>query len=129
MKTANRYGITPLSLACINGNAAMVGKLLRPAPTERRGQRRRDAPDDRRAFRQASKPRRSLEHGADVDARENWHGETALMWAAAQKHPAMMKELIAHGADVNAMSTILNWERQVTANPATSGSPVAASQL
>ena len=58
-----------------------------------------------------------IAHGANVDARENWHGETALMWAAAQKHPAMMQELIAHGADVNAMSTIIKWERQTTAEP------------
>ncbi len=58
-----------------------------------------------------------IEHGANVNARENWHGETALMWAAAQKHPAMLKELIAHGADVNAMSTVIKWERQVTAEP------------
>ena len=28
-----------------------------------------------------------LAHGAAVDARESWHGQTALMWAAAQRHP------------------------------------------
>src|SRR6185436_5740105 len=27
-----------------------------------------------------------LAHGADVNAKENWHGETALMWAVSQKH-------------------------------------------
>jgi len=39
------------------------------------------------------------------------------MWAAAQHQPAMVKELIAAGADVNARSTVNNWERQVTAEP------------
>ena len=34
-----------------------------------------------------------LAHGAKVDARESWHGETALMWAAAEKHPAMVSAL------------------------------------
>ena len=34
-----------------------------------------------------------LERGAEVDARERWHGQTALMWAAAQGHPAMLREL------------------------------------
>ena len=58
-----------------------------------------------------------LAHGADVDARENWHGETALMWAVAQKHPAVARELIAHGADVNARSTVNKWERQNSAEP------------
>ena len=28
VKTANRFGATPLSLACSNGSAAMIGKLL-----------------------------------------------------------------------------------------------------
>ena len=27
-----------------------------------------------------------LAHGADVDATENWHGQTALMWAAIENH-------------------------------------------
>ena len=58
-----------------------------------------------------------LAHGAKVDARESWHGETALMWAAAQKHPAMVSALIAAGADVNAISTVVKWDRQTTAEP------------
>ena len=44
VKAANRYGVTPLSLACTNGNAAMVELLLegrrRPehdAPRRRNG--------------------------------------------------------------------------------------------
>jgi ankyrin repeat protein len=58
-----------------------------------------------------------LERGAEVDAREAWHGQTALMWAAAQGHPAMLRELLAHGADVNARSNQEDWERQVTSEP------------
>ncbi len=58
-----------------------------------------------------------LDHGAKVDAREQWHGQTALMWAVNEQHPAMVKELIAHGADVNAVSNINHWERQRTAEP------------
>ena len=58
-----------------------------------------------------------IERGADVEARESWHGQTALMWAAAQGHPPMLRELIAHGADVNARSNEEQWERQVTSEP------------
>jgi uncharacterized protein len=58
-----------------------------------------------------------LERGAKVDAREQWHGQTALMWAAAQGHPAMLRELLANGADVNARSNHEEWERQVTSEP------------
>jgi ankyrin repeat protein len=58
-----------------------------------------------------------LAHGATVDARENWRGQTALMWASAEGHADVIRELAAHGADVNARSTLQKWERQVTAEP------------
>ena len=32
-----------------------------------------------------------LEHGADVNAEEAWRGQTAVIWAAAQKQPAMIE--------------------------------------
>ena len=58
-----------------------------------------------------------LKRGANVNAVEKWRGQTALMWAAAQSQPAMVRELIARGADVNARSIVNDWERQVTAEP------------
>ena len=59
-----------------------------------------------------------IKRGANVNAVEKWRGQTALMWAAAQSQPAMVRELlIARGADVNARSTVNDWERQVTAEP------------
>ena len=52
-----------------------------------RGDRRRNRADDRGAHGSMSRPRRCCStHGAKVDAREEWHGQTALMWAAAQGH-------------------------------------------
>jgi ankyrin repeat protein len=45
-----------------------------------------------------------LAAGAAVDTPEGWRGQTALMWAALEKHPAVIKELIAAGAAVNAVS-------------------------
>jgi ankyrin repeat protein len=42
--------------------------------------------------------------GADVNARESWRGQTALMWAAAQGHLAVVQALIARGAEINAKS-------------------------
>ena len=40
-----------------------------------------------------------LSHGADVNAKENYRGQTALMWAAAEHHAEVVKVLLEHGAD------------------------------
>ena len=53
--------------------------------------------------------------GASIDARENWGQQTALMWAAARCHPAMMEYLIREGADINAVSAIRDYNSHVTA--------------
>ena len=41
-------------------------------------------------------------------------GQTALMWAVAQKHPDVVKVLLAHGANVNARSDVWTelWRRR-----------------
>ena len=55
-KAANRYGVTPLSLACTNGNARIVERLLQGRRrSERHAARRRDGADDGRADGQAPK--------------------------------------------------------------------------
>jgi ankyrin repeat protein len=118
LKAANRYGITALSLACVNGDTAMIEKLLKAGADANAAGNEGETPlmtIARTGNVDAAKA--LLAHGAKVDARESWHGETALMWAAAQKHPAMVKELIVAGADVNAVSTVVKWERQTTAEP------------
>lgn len=118
VKAANRYGVTPLFLACQNANPAMIERLLKagadPNSVSTEGETALMTVA-RTGVVEAAKV--LLEHGAKVDAREEWHGQTALMWAVDEKHPAMVKELIAHGADVNAVSNINKWERQTTAEP------------
>jgi ankyrin repeat protein len=118
VKAANRYGVTALSLACLNGNAAMIEKLLAAGADPNAAGAEEETPLMTVAHAGSVPAAKALlAHGAKVDARESWHGETALMWAAAQKHPEMMSTLIAAGADVNAMSTVVKWERQTTAEP------------
>ena len=55
-----------------------------------------------------------LEHGADVNAREAWRDQSALIWAAAQNQPAMVKLLLEHGADPDARSEPPTWDRQIS---------------
>ena len=43
-----------------------------------------------------------LAAGADINVKEEWGGQSALMWAAAQSQPEMVKFLVANGADPDA---------------------------
>ncbi|HTX25203.1 MAG TPA: ankyrin repeat domain-containing protein [Steroidobacteraceae bacterium] len=54
-------------------------------------------------------------HGADVNAIERWGGQTALMWAAAQRQPQMVKLLLHDGAKPDLHSAVRDWQRRVTA--------------
>jgi ankyrin repeat protein len=104
--TANRHGATPLSLACVNGSAPAIERLLRAGadPNER-------GANGETALMMASRTGAVgamlalLTAGADVNATEKLRGTTALMWATAQSHPAAVKVLIDHGANVGTRSS------------------------
>src|SRR5207302_7567166 len=44
--------------------------------------------------------------GANVNMKEPEHDQTALMWAAAEKHPEAVRLLLEAGADIRARSRI-----------------------
>jgi len=115
---ANRYGVTPIALACESGSAAVVEQLLNAGVS----------PDATGPFGETALhtcahsgnvevAKVLLARGAKVDAGDNWRGQTPLMWAAAQGHADMVRVLAEAGADVNARSTVVKWERQRTAEP------------
>ncbi len=58
-----------------------------------------------------------IDAGAEVNATELWGGQSALMWAAAQSQPEMVKLLVANGGDVDARGVVRNWQRKVIAEP------------
>jgi ankyrin repeat protein len=104
---ANDYGVTPLELACAKASAAMVAKLLEGKADPNKAQWNGTTPlmTCARTGNIASVDA-LLKAGADPQAREFRRGQTALMWAAAQKHPEIVKTLIKAGADVNAKSQL-----------------------
>src|SRR6185503_19965029 len=61
--------------------------------------------------------KRLLDAGADVNAKEAWGGQSAIMWAAAQSQAEMVKLLASRGADVNGHGVIRQWERKVITEP------------
>jgi ankyrin repeat protein len=58
-----------------------------------------------------------VEARADVNAKESFGGQSALMWAAAQSQAEMVKFLAASGADLNARGVVRQWERKVIKEP------------
>ncbi len=58
-----------------------------------------------------------LKAGAKVNAKENWGGQTAVMWAAAQSQTEMLKLLIKNGADVNMQGAMRLWDRRTLSEP------------
>jgi ankyrin repeat protein len=50
-----------------------------------------------------------LAHGGLPDATENWHGQTALMWAAIENHADVVQLLVDAGAEVDRASTKHDW--------------------
>ena len=95
VKAANRYGVTPLWLACMNGNAATVELLLKAGADPNTV-----LPEGETVLMTAARTGKVdavkvlLEAGAAVNAKEGWHGQTALMWAAAEGHPAVIQVLV-----------------------------------
>ena len=99
VSATNRFGVTPLSLACQNGSAPMVELLLKrgadPNTVVRGGETvlmtaaRTGKPGPVKAL---------LARGASVDSTER-RGQTALMWAAADGHSEVVETLIKAGAD------------------------------
>jgi uncharacterized protein len=105
-KAATRYKITPLTLACTNGDAAMIQHLLKagadPNGTSEEGQ---TALMTAALTGKADAIKALLAAGAKVNAAEPYKGQTALMWAASEGNADAEAMLIEFGADVKAKST------------------------
>jgi ankyrin repeat protein len=123
----NEFGSTPLAEAGKLGEARMVKALLDAGA-------RPDTPnqDGETALMLAIKTgelpvvEMLLQAGANANARETFHRQTALMWAAAAPKNAgpIVKLLLSKGADVKPRALYSDWESQITSEPRAQYRPV-----
>jgi uncharacterized protein len=114
----NRYGVTPIALACESGSAAIVERLLKAGVSANAtGPYGETALHTCAHAGNTAAVRVLIAAGASLDPGDSWRGQTPLMWAAAEGHPETMQALIDAGADVDARSSIIEWERQRTDEP------------
>jgi ankyrin repeat protein len=105
VNAVNRAGASPLALACSNGNATMVQALL-----DARANVNVTTPAGETPLMRCARSGRAdavktlLAHGAHVNAADKEHGQTALMWAVAEKHPEAVQALIEGDADIRLRS-------------------------
>lgn len=96
---ANRYGVTPLSLACQNGNAEMVELLLKAGADANVA-----LPGNETPLHTASRTgvlvcvKLLVKAGAKIDAKEH-NQQTPLMWAAAEGHAEVVRFLLENEAE------------------------------
>jgi uncharacterized protein len=101
----NDLGVSPMYLACTNRSAAMVEKLLSAEsdPNSKLLNGETVLMNCARTGNAAS-VKALIAAGANVNAKEPEHDQTALMWAAAEKHPDVVRLLLDAGADIRARS-------------------------
>ena len=100
-KEGNRYGMTPLVIACANGSAKVVGSLLAAGADPNTEHPGGEAPLAIAA--RTGRPEvvaALLDAGAKINATDG--GQSALMWAAAEGHADVVRQLLAAGAERDA---------------------------
>ncbi|MGA2878756.1 MAG: ankyrin repeat domain-containing protein [Bryobacteraceae bacterium] len=103
--TSNDFRMTPLSEACTNGNSAFVRLLLKSGANPNSAVATGEPPLMTCAKSgSVDAVRMLIEYGAAVNAKEPAENQTALMWAAAERHPDVVKALIDAHADLTAHS-------------------------
>jgi ankyrin repeat protein len=124
---ANEFGSTPLAEAAKLADARMVKTLL-----DAGAQADRPNQDGETALMLAIKTgelsvvEMLIKAGANVNAKETFHNQTALMWAAdAPKNAGgIVKLLLSNGADYKPRALTSDWGSQITSEPRAQYRPV-----
>jgi len=103
---ANDFGVTPLLLASTNGRPAMIAMLLEAGADPNQAAANGEAPLMTAARTGSLEAVDALlGRGAEVNYRTPATGQSALMWAIAERQSKVASRLVERGADVHARST------------------------
>jgi ankyrin repeat protein len=58
-----------------------------------------------------------VKHGADVNRREHFRDQSAVMWAAGENRPEMVAFLVSKGADLSVRAKSTDWPTQISNEP------------
>src|SRR5581483_1753076 len=101
VKAVNRYGVTPIYLAALNGKLLDAG--VDPNSANAGGE---TALMTAARVGKIDAVKLLLDRGANVNARDAVHEQTALMWAVLENHADVVELLLARGADINAHTKV-----------------------
>ncbi len=127
LNVRNEFGSTPIAQAAALADARMV-KMLLDAGAEPEGA----SPEGQTALMAAIKTGETpivemlIKAGANVNTVESFQKQTPLMWAAAapRNAAAMVKLLLAKGADFKPRALYTDWPSQITSEPRAQYRPV-----
>ena len=116
VRATNAYGASAMQLAADSANTELIALLLKGGADPESANA-----DGETALHLVARAgnveaaKLLLKARAKVDPRENFGGQTPLMWAVARRHPEMVELLASKGADVNARGAIRDYRRVATA--------------
>jgi ankyrin repeat protein len=104
----NMYGVSPLAIAAKQANPHILEQLMKAGadPNDPINYINADETPLMHAARAGNVDavRMLLIAGAKVNARESWNGQSAIQWAAAEGHSAVVEALVEGGADIRQRS-------------------------
>ena len=110
VNAANRYGVTPLSLAAQRGHADLVDLLLKAGASVTRAEAK--LPDGQTLLMHAARTgsvasvKALIAAGSTLNARETRTGTTAVAWAATSNRGDAVRVLAVAGAVLNVLSKV-----------------------
>jgi ankyrin repeat protein len=123
VKLKNQLGTSALTEAAIIGSAQIIDALISLPPRGAGADPNFKTPDGETPLMAAARSgkvdaaKALLDAGADINAKETWGGQSALMWAAAQSQAGMLKFLASKDAALNDHGKINQWERKIIQEP------------